>query len=269
MASPNFQRTLRSLSQQKLLIPILRAALADPDFESFKVNVRGWRASVREFDGWFHPSTHAQWTPRQLALYLRHGAEIPPEKPALEFVMAVTQGSFWHEFVQRVLAKRKVILRHPGTTARDSIEKQCEIALRDDELNVRGHADGQLILPGHEDELLEIKTMNDWKIQQFTSEDVLREKNPFGYWNQTQDYLMLSGRSKMRYLIMSMASPYPMQEFVVHADEAHHRRQRSKYRLALEMAQAGGLPEACCGIGSKTAKTCPVRDYCTIGRMTA
>jgi hypothetical protein len=55
----------------------------------------------------------------------------------------------------------------------------------------------------------------------------------------------------------------------VHADPVHHRRQRAKYRLALEMTQAGALPEACCGIGSKDAKACPVRDYCTIGRMSA
>ena len=269
MATPNFQRTLRSLKAQKVIIPVLRAAMADPDFESFKVSVRGWRAGVREFDGWFHPSTHATWTARQLALYLRHGAEIPPEKPALEYVYAVTQGSFWHEFHQRVLLKRKILRRNPGSTSRDSIEKQCEIALRDEGLNVRGHADGQLILPGHEDELFEFKTMNDWKLGQFDNEEILREKNPFGYWHQTQDYLMISGFPKMRYVIMSMASPYPMQEFVVHADSAHHRRQRAKYREALEAAQEGFLPDACCGIGTKTAKACPVKDFCTIGRMTA
>src|ERR1043165_2339620 len=189
----NFQRALSSLKKQQVIIPVIRATMADPDFTGFTVTVRGWKAGVREFDGWFHPSTHATWTARQLALYLQHGADVPLEQPGLEFVLAVTQGSFWHEFVQRLLLKRGILLRNPGSTSRDKIEKQVEISLVDPDHNRRGHADGRLATC--DDELFEFKTINDWKLKKYegpNAEEVLREENPFGYWTQAQEYMDIS-----------------------------------------------------------------------------
>lgn len=267
MATANFQRTLAGLKKDQVIIPVIRAALSNPKFTGFSVPVRGWREGVRKFDGWFHPSTHASWTARQLTYYLLHGAEIPPEPPTLTYVAAVTQGSFWHNFNQRLLIQEGVLRRNPGTTAKDDIEAQCEIALVDDEHNRRGHADGRMATV--DDELFEFKTMNDVKIKKFTDEIVLREENPYGYYSQAQDYLDIAGLPKMRYFIMSLASPFPMQEFVVHANPGFQRRQREKYLQAIESAQQGGLPDACCGIGSAMAKSCPVASFCPVGRVSA
>jgi hypothetical protein len=264
----NFQRALSGLKKSQVIIPVIRSTMADPDFAGFVVTVRGWKAGHREFDGWFHPSTHATWTARQLALYLKHGEDVPQERPGLEFVLAVTQGSFWHEFMQRLLLKRGILRRNPGSTNKDNIEKQVEVTLVDDEHNRRGHADGRLAIC--DDELFEFKTMNDWKIKKYDNpdaEDVLREENPFGYWTQAQEYMDMAGIPKMRFVIMSMSSPYPMTEFVVHANPHFQRQQRAKYREALEAAREDRLPEACCGIGSKQATACPVKDFCPIGRM--
>lgn len=610
----NLNRALRGLREKQIVVPHLRAALYRPTFPGFSVEVRGWLDGVREFDGWFHPSTHASWTARQLALYLRHGAEMPVEQPALEFVLAVTQGSFFHRLFQYILLDDGVIKRQPSTGLNDDIELQCEPALVDHTHNRRGHADGEMATS--DDELLEIKcldpetpvsmadgtlkpagkiqtgdmvlgwdeasqslrprrvqeswdngvapccevitkegkriittvnhpfltdrgwvlaenllpkdlvrvafdagwhagggdadqarflgmlvgdgtlnanciyitkkdsafldwmrayaatlnaemrlsqditwrfagterrgshhvnqvlnlvrenglagtksrtkfvpdsvwrggpeswagflggyfdadgsvvrspyaqlkyasvnrrlleecqillgylgirssigtvrgtykgeehisyvlfvrdrvsvarfreqiplvsgkaaqlrdlnvpviakpnqyqvgklgwdriaevrvlplhrptvamqveggnhvtagmvthnTMNDMKIKRFDCQDVLRDENPFGYWDQAQDYLDIAGKSKMRYVITSTLSPYPMQEFIVDADPKHQARQRAKYTEALEAAQDGSLPDACCPVGSKMAKNCPAREFCPIGRM--
>ena len=68
MASVNFNRLIKDISEDKILIPVIRAALSDPDFKAFDVRVDGWEP--RPYDGWFHPSTHATWNVRQLWLYL-------------------------------------------------------------------------------------------------------------------------------------------------------------------------------------------------------
>lgn len=263
----NFRRALSAAAEGKILIPHIRAAMADPDFKSFSVKVRGWREGKREFDGWFHPSTHATWTARQLALYLKHGPEVPQEQPDVSFVCAVTQGSFWHELVQRILLRGGLLRRNPGTKWSDPIEKQVEIPVRDDEHNRTGHADGRIAVA--EDELFEFKTTSsDIVIRKYRDggEDYLRENDPYGYYSQTQDYLAVTGLAKTRYLVWGMLPGFPMEEFVVHADPAFQAAQRAKYREAIEMARDDVLPEACCAIRSKESRTCPVAQFCPIGK---
>lgn len=270
----NFQRTLSAVAKGQILIPHIRAAMADPNFKGFDVKVRGWREGHREFDGWFHPSTHATWTARQLALYLMHGEDVPQEKPELSFVFAVTQGSFWHEFLQRLLVRDKMIVRNPGTKWSDPIETQVEVPIKDREHNRVGHADGRIAVPGHEDELLEIKTTSSERVlknYRERGEEYLAEKDPFGYYSQAQDYLDVTGLPKTRYLVLAPLSGagFPMEEFVVHANPRFQAAQRAKYRTAIEHAQRGTLPEACCGIGSAMSKTCPLARFCPIGKVAA
>lgn len=264
----NFQRALSAASKGQILIPHIRAAMADPDFKSFTVTVRGWQEGHREFDSWFHPSTHATWTARQLALYLMHGPEVPQEKPEVSFVCAVTQGSFWHELVQRILLKGSLLRRNPGTKWSDPIEKQVEVPVRDSEHNVTGHADGRIAVA--DDELFEFKTTSsDLTIRKYRDggEDYLREKDPYGYYSQTQDYLAVTGLAKTRYLVWGMLPGFPMEEFVVHADPKFQKAQRAKYREAIEHAQRETLPEACCGIGSAMSRKCPVARFCPVGKV--
>jgi len=265
----NFQRTLSAVAKGQVIIPHIRAEMAAPGFKGFDVTVRGWREGHREFDGWFHPSTHATWTARQLALYLMHGSQLPQERPDVHFVLAVTQGSFWHELVQRILLRGEILRRNPGTKWKDPIEQQVEIPIRDPHHNILGHADGRMVTA--DDELFEFKTTSsDRVVKSYRDggEAYLREKNPYGYYSQAQDYLAVTGLAKTRYLVLGMVPGFPMEEFVVHADPRFQAAQRAKYRTAIEHASRGTLPEACCGIGSKESKTCPAARFCPIGKVT-
>lgn len=255
-----FTRMIRDIGQDKILIPVIRAALSNPDFKGFKVPVEGWEA--REYDGWFHPSTHSTWTARQLYYYLTAHQSFEREQVTPLFVLAVTQGKFWHEFIQRLLLDHGLLVPNPGTTRRDSMLKRAEIRLTDEELRRRGHADGRL----SDDELFEFKTMSDYKIKKIKTWEDVRDLEP-GYYAQTQDYLDMAGARRMRYLIMSLASPFPMEEIVVPADREFQSAQRRKYRLAVSAAPIGALPPACCAPRSKEAKVCPARFVCPVGRV--
>lgn len=244
--SPNFRRVVSDIHDQRLLIPTIRAALADPDFTGFDMTIEPW--VVREPDGWFHPSTHATWTARQLTYLMMYPERFVEEKRDLLFVLAVTQGKFWHDFMQILLLGHHVLV-------------QDEVPLIDPEHNRKGHADGRLA----NGELFEFKTAGDWVIKKMNSVAELKEHHP-EYWAQTQEYLDMAGVARMRYLVMALSSPFPMVEFVVPADPEYQAAQRAKYRTAIEAARSGDLPEPCCGLGSAQARACPARLMCPIGQ---
>lgn len=249
LATPNFKRTLRDISNGKIVVPIISAALNRPRFKGFNVEVEGW--TPRPYDGWFHPSTHATWTTRQLYHYLLSGAEMVEEVPSLLFVLSVTQGKFWHGFIQKLLLANGLML-------------QDEVPLKDKLHNRKGHTDGLL----SNGELFEFKTASERVIRKMTSVEELKEYKP-GYYAQTQDYLDMSGYQRMRYFIMSLSAPFPMEEFVVEADPVFQQQQREKYRAAIEAAESGAEPEFCCGFGSTQSKACPTRFQCPVGSKKA
>lgn len=239
------RKLLAELSKEWLIVPILRAELMKKTFKGFSLRVEGWKP--RPYDGKFHPSTHATWSARQLALYLTHPEDLLGEDFDLTSILAITQGKFWHLFVQ------KVLLRH-------GILQRAELPIHDDELNITGHIDGL----GADFSLFELKTMNDWKLGKIHTLEVYRELYP-EYYAQNQDYLMVTGHSVMRVVLMSMSSPYHMVEFVVPADDVFQKEQREKYLEALALAEAGEMGDQCCPIFSSASKKCPVRLACPIG----
>lgn len=259
MPSKGFTRMIRDIHNQKILVPAITASLMSPDFKGFTVPVRGW--TKRAYDGWFHPSTHSTWTARQLYYYLAAPEFLEEERPGLLFVLAVTQGSFWHEFVQRLLLDLGLLIPNPGTTKKDSVEKRVEVPLVDKEFNRRGHADGRLAQG-----LFEFKTMSERLIGKIKSWEDIRDNHP-KYYAQTQDYLDMSGEQQMRYVVMQLASPFTMEEVVVPADPAFQAAQRDKYAEALQAVADQSPPPACCAIRSAQAKACPVRAACPVGRM--
>jgi hypothetical protein len=211
---------LAEVRERKVLSPIIRSTLHDPKFTGFTLEVEGW--TPRAYDGWFHPSTHTTWSVEELVQYLTSPDQIVEEEPELSFVLAVTQGKFWHTFIQRLLLDNGVLV-------------QDEVPLRDPVHRRRGHTDG-LLASG---ELFEFKTASSRSFRKLNSLEALREHTSgyiAGYYGQTQDYLDMADAEYMRYLVMCLESPYELAEFVVPADPMFQAKQRLKYREALEMA---------------------------------
>lgn len=244
--SPNFRRVLTDIHDKKILIPTIRAALADPDFAGFTLEIEPWLA--RAPDGWFHPSTHATWTARQLTYLLSHPEYFVEGTRDLLFVLAVTQGKFWHTFIQHVLLDHHVLV-------------QDEVPLIDPEHNRRGHTDGRLA----NGELFEFKTASDYVIKKLSTVEDLKEYRP-EYWAQTQEYLDMAGVDTMRYLVMTLSSPFPMVEFIVPADHEFQAAQREKYKQVLVAYRSETVPQPCCALKSAQARACPARQICPVGR---
>lgn len=238
------KQTLREVDDGKILTPITRSSLLDPQFKGFNVKVEPWRK--RPYDGWFHPSEHATWTPRQLFLYLTRPEIVEQEQMHLTSVIAITQGHFFHTFLQNLWLKNGILL-------------EAERSLVDEIHHRKGHTDGLL-----DGEALEIKTINDRQLPKIFDTASLREKKP-AYFAQGQDYLDMSGMPRMRYFFIATSYPYPSSEFVVERDEQFQQEQRLKYRQALDTASAGKMPSVCCPLRSAIARSCPVRGGCEIG----
>jgi hypothetical protein len=245
MTSTVLKNILKESRENRMLTPILRAALANPDFSGFNVHIPGW--NDRAYDGWFHPSEHAIWTTRQLYYYLLDGVNIPGERPSSNFVLAVSQGTFFHLFVQHVLLQNGILVRD-------------EMPLKDAAHNRRGHTDG-LLSTG---ECLEIKTSSHFPMQKISDVQSLRDNAP-RYYAQTQDYLDMAGAEVMRYLVIGTSNGYPFTEYAVPADQLFQRRQRAKYRAAIDAYLDDVSPERCCAPHSREATECPVASLCPYG----
>jgi hypothetical protein len=211
---------LSEVRDKKILSPIIRSTLHSPSFTGFTLEVEGW--TPRAYDGWIHPSTHTTWSVEQLVEYLTHPEALAEEEPELSFVLSVTQGKFWHQFVQHLLLDNGILV-------------QDEVPLCDPVHRRRGHTDGQLA----NGELFEFKTANSRSFRKLTNLEALRECTSgyiAGYYGQTQDYLDMAEVEHMRYLVMCMEPPYEFAEFVVPADPMFQAKQRMKYREAIETA---------------------------------
>jgi hypothetical protein len=257
-SDPDFARTMSGIAANEVIIPRIHTQLFNTSFSGFAVVIPSWDDDKRIYDGWFHPSAHSTWTVRQLYAYLTRHQTLQEERMELTSIMAVTRGKFWHMFLQRIMLDDGVLI-------------EDEVPIEDAETNRRGHADG-LLSTG---ELLEIKTINRFKVSKINSEEALRELKP-QYWAQTQDYLDCLGVDAMRYLMINPDWPFEMSEFVVRANELHQARRRKEYLQAIEMALAYPTGEAlaadselalCCAPGSKAAKQCPAALACPIGGL--
>jgi hypothetical protein len=228
-------------------VPALQSALNDPTFSGFNIEVEPWTA--RPPDGYFHPSTQSMWNVRQLALYLMAPKLVVQERMDINGVFAITQGHFWHMFIQHVLKETGFLI-------------DDEISFTDEEHKRRGHMDGLLKIKGVE-EGLEIKTINPFKINKMVSEEALKELK-LQYWYQAQEYLDVFGLPRMRFLFISPSYPFPMKEFVVKADSAHQARRRADYKDAIAIAAQSELPlpkGGCCN----SVSGCALKYACKFG----
>lgn len=254
MTNPNFKKIVKGLGNKEKIIPVLFSYLTDPKFPAFDIHIPGY--SNRKPDGWFHPSTHPLWTERQLYYYITKPNQMVHERFEYLSSMAVTSGTFWHEFVQTCLLDCGLFL-------------DTEVKVSDPEAKSRGSMDAVM-----EGEAVELKTMNDMKMAKLPKggaedpvvQEAFRLANPT-YAAQANEYMRISGYSRMRFLIIATGYPFNMKEIVLPYDKRAALEVRDKYMRVLQHAADQTLPKGCCSPQSAMAKKCGAREVCPIGQM--
>lgn len=260
-ATPNFRKMLRTIGNDEILVPMIRAALSDPSFKDFTVNVEGFKH--RPPDGWFWPSTHPLWSERALYTYLTKPQSLIYEPIDPTSTLALTGGTFFHTFIQTVLVREKILEKQPeicGCGAKHP--ERAEAFLVDAEAGTRGHSDGVV----HEGSGFEFKSMTPLKLDRAplgspTDSEVLawfKKKCP-DYYAQAQDYLRMSGRDRMIVVILSMTYPFNIREIHVYYDRAFAYQTREKYLRVREHALHDYPPRCVCPMN---VNDCPSRGVC-------
>lgn len=267
--TPNFRRLVQGALNKEVLVPLLRAYFANPQAKTYLLPVEGF--DVREPDGWFHPSEHPTWPTRMLYYYLTAPEKMVAEPPDPVFVLAVTQGKFWHSMFQHILLTLGALRENPNPV--DQWNK-TEFAFSLPEYRSRGHVDGITVpekLPIVEPEVFEFKTMNAVKLSKMPvaapEDDVVVEwfkENCFEYYLQAIVYMWMSGIHRWRGLIMAVGAPFPMREVVLTLDMSAVAVVRNNYETALLAAEKGEPPVNCCAPRSATSRACPARAVCPV-----
>jgi hypothetical protein len=248
----NFRKLLSGAQKGEVIIPVLRAALFDPNFKDFQVRVGGFKK--RKPDGWFHPSEHPLWPERMLYHYVANPESMVSEPFDPHSTMAVTQGQFWHTFVSKVGMEAHVL------TAEN-------VPVQDNITGARGEMDGLL-----EAEVFEFKTMRPMKAAKLPDlpvnhPDLLAfyaDRQP-GYYAQAQEYMRMSGYTHCRTLVLSLEYPFDWREILIPRDEEFIYAVREKYLRVRQSIADKRSPQPCCAPGSKEAHDCPARLVCPVG----
>lgn len=228
----------------------------------------------RKPDGWFHPSEHPLWTERQLYLYLTQIDLRVVEPLGYLGAFSVTMGTAVHSFIEGLLTDMGLRLnREQMEAAGFTVGKgrDGEPHFSDPDTNARGATDGISDVEvrgwtGYKN--IELKTTNQMKMDRIPDMDVEAFRSAWpGYYAQQQEYLRMSGMSMSMVLVIGMGYPWPMKEFHVPFDPVFAGGIRDKYMRALEAAQTGVMPGACCAPGSAMSNSCPMRLACPIGRQ--
>lgn len=266
-----FGTVLKGVLQQEVIIPRLNTYLYDPKFPAFTVPMAGYERRVP--DGWFHPSTHPLWPERLLYWYASRPGQMVTEPMDPIGTQAVTQGNFWHAFVQTIGIDSGwlKVMTPKAKTPHDMAEYWVE----DAQLGTGGSLDGVLepsILALEAEEGFEIKTMVNAKLRKCPKAPPMSvEKIEWfmdscpEYYAQAQEYLRMSGYVRQRILITSVEYPYPKVEICIPYDRGYSSQIAEKYRRVRQAVAEGHLPDPCCGyFDTKIQHICPARTVCPI-----
>lgn len=271
-----FNAIMRDAQHGTVVKPLLHSYLLDAKWTSdFAITFKKGPTS-RKPDGWFHPSEHPSWQARQLYYLITQPDDLDAELLEYKSTLAVTVGTAMHGFIEMCLKDIGILLgperlRELGFQVHP---KSGEPAVSDPEAGSRGHMDGvlEIFLPDFPKEpypLFEFKTSNENVLRKIEDLDLEAFIRMFPeYYAQAQEYLRMSGRSVSVVLFMQMGFPWTLKEFHIPANPRYQRGVQMKYLQVRKAVEEGELPEACCGPGSKEAKSCPARGICPIGQIT-
>lgn len=272
--TPQFKKIVAAANGGLVVTPVLSNYLFLGKYpREFTVTFRN-HSEQRRPDGYFHPSTHPQWTERQLFLYLTKPDLLIPTPLEVTGALSVTMGTAVHDFIEMCLIDAGVLVPPTGICVccgREHGKKkgQCpEWGARDEETKSRGHMDGMLHVADFGHAGFEFKTTNMMKIANIEDNDIeaFKVKWP-AYYFQIQEYMRITGLTRFVVFFLGMGYPWTMKEFVVPRDEAHIFEVGQKYRRVLQYVQNGGMPDPCCAPRSKTARECPLRTACPVGLL--
>lgn len=270
MSNFTFDRVVRGAHEGEVVIPVLRAMLWNPRFASIPIRVPDFKP--RPPDGYFHPSTHPLMPPRMLYYYLAEPDRLIDEPFDPHSTMAVTQGTFWHDFIQHIGLQAGILRPPPTAKCPCGCDTKVEWYFRDEATKSRGHADG-VVDPT--DEIFEFKTMRPSKFRKLVKgrpddPEVLAswlQMTP-GYVAQGQEYMRIGGFRSHRTVVLSMEYPFEMREIVMPYDHEFAFRTEQKYRRVLQAAADKDTSiEACCTPRSALARECPARNICPVGLL--
>lgn len=252
--SNQFRRLLRGVSNKEILVPHLEVALLRHGEnvwpEAYEIRVHN---KERQWDGFFHPSTHANMG--ELRLFYEFSRQDKMEYPRLtvDDVLTFQVGSAYHALVQSMLI-------HMGFTTPDEVEAPFVNEHR----WCSGRIDVRRCWVPEQDSpvLLDIK-----------SAAYLPKSPPMHYQKQIQVYLDLAPGGPMQrgiILYLTKQAPHKLREFVVERDqdtldEIYGRWNR--VREAIEFDDASTL-RVCCNNDTTEHRQCPARFQCRIGPPT-
>lgn len=200
----------------------------------------------RRWDGYFHPSSHAALSGREL-FYLFHPdpeVRVKQPPPSVELIMTFQVGSAYHSLLQSMLI-------HLGFTT----EEDCEVSFVNKERHCSGTIDvKQVTLPDGSKHLLEIK-----------SAGYLPKSPPDYYVKQVQVYMDAAFETPQQtgiLLFLEKSAPHRFKEFLIERDERILDEVYSKWNTVLEALEFNdpSMLECC-----RKAK-CLVADRCGVIR---
>lgn len=279
--SDRFRSSLELVEQELVLKPMLDLYLHEARFpDVFEVVFRK-AGAARKPDGYFHPSTHPRWTERQLYYYLTEPERMETEVLSYESRMAVTMGTAVHGFVEMCIRDMGIALPLTGICPachreRGFKKNQCaEYGAADHEVGSRGHMDSEISIdirgtrwkPGKG--VLEFKTTNPRANGGRLADNDLDgfKKTWPDYYDQVQDYMAMSGNDQAIVLVAVLGYPWKLIEIQIPYEPSHAKRIHDKYRSVRSYVEHGIVPDPCCAPRSVTARNCPARAICPIGRM--
>ena len=263
----DFAGSVRDLGAGLLVKPLLHNYLFDAKFPAFSLHFEK-QDMERKPDGWFHPSTHPNWSASALFRYIAYPERFPVERKQYMGTLSVTIGKVMHEFIQMCLTDAGVMPRDMQVCTMCPPQYECkEAGFAIEETRDRGHVDGLLDLSSLGPRvpqtkvfpIFEFKTSHDnfGKLSRIEDDDLdtFRQKWP-DYWAQQQRYQHMSGRRWSVVLFMETMYPWTMREFHVPYDAAWNQQVDLKYRSVLHAVETGQEPFCCRQKGCPSARLC-------------
>ena len=249
-----FRRLTDSMAAGQILVPYLERALVTRGEgawpSEYAIHVYN---KERMWDGYFHPSSHANVSELQLYYEFHPDYRAQRDPPNVETIMTFQVGSAFHALVQSMLIE--LGFTTPG---------EVEVSFVNEARHCSGTSDvRRLTLPSGKVLPVEIK-----------SAGFLPKEPPLGYQAQFQVYMDVGDDEPQEeglMLFLEKSSPHRFREFLIRRDEemlgAIYGRWASVLE-AIEFDDPSMLPYPCHEVDSKAHRECPARFVCRLGPPT-